>query len=162
MSVELPLSVYIHGHNGRCVLNVYIFKESFPFPLQQDLPFNLLNYGLYLLPSVPGKLGKYMDDGRFLGDYVFHGHVPRLEVSVGIVTMVASTSLPSVMLESTTYIVWVYISVALVGVNIWHEVETGVLVKQIASSVTQYICLHAFLILYITDHHLETTFSVMT
>lgn len=51
----------------------------FPIP-PQDLPFNLLNYGLYMLPSVPGKLGKYMDDGRFLGDYVFHGHVPRLEV----------------------------------------------------------------------------------
>lgn len=73
-------------------------EESFPFPLQ-DLPFNLLNYGLYLLPSVPGKLGKYMDDGRFLGDYVFHGHVPRLEVSVGSLTVVVSPSLPSVMLK---------------------------------------------------------------
>ena len=50
--------------------------------LMQDLPNNLLNYGLYLLPSVPGKLGKYMDDGRCLGDYVFHGHVPRIEVSI--------------------------------------------------------------------------------
>ena len=47
----------------------------------QDLPNNLLNYGLYLLPSVQGKLGKYMDDGRYLGEYVLHGHVPRIEVS---------------------------------------------------------------------------------
>ena len=46
----------------------------------------MLNYGLYLLSSVPGKLGKYMDDGRILGDYVLHGHVPRLEVSIYIHT----------------------------------------------------------------------------
>ena len=49
----------------------------------------MLNYGLYLLPSVPGKLGKYMDDGRCLGDYVLHGHVPRLEVSIIIIVVAA-------------------------------------------------------------------------
>ena len=53
----------------------------------QDLPNNLLNYGLYLLPSVAGKLGKYMDDGRYLGEYVLHGHVPRIEVSSLIVLL---------------------------------------------------------------------------
>jgi SH3/ankyrin repeat-containing protein len=59
---------------------VWAAKQVVLDKLNQDLPNNLLNYGLYLLPSVAGKLGKYMDDGRYLGEYVLHGHVPRIEL----------------------------------------------------------------------------------
>jgi hypothetical protein len=66
---------------------VWAAKQVVLDKLNQDLPNNLLNYGLYLLPSVAGKLGKYMDDGRYLGEYVLHGHVPRIEVSSLIVRL---------------------------------------------------------------------------
>ena len=48
----------------------------------QDLPKNDLNYSLYLPTgtSGSGKLGKFLDDGRMLADYVLEGRVPRLEV----------------------------------------------------------------------------------